>query len=208
MSGISIDIATTTVEAALDIGWREIREDIGKVFGKTLLGTVGPEKVHTDKGFAQMTPFPTFIAALISVFLLSWQQCTTYIEPAMMEYFIKTIDNGLIGCQVLVEELGQGWFLRRGGLALAIDAHGIFGLGLQWFVRCSLFSNGLLLTVFAQVSYAVKQLEEVVEVALADIVSHTPQEAPHAGRIFEHSLVTTKEVEHLASELKVLDKID
>lgn len=49
----------------------------------------------------------------------------------MMEYFIKAIDSGLVGSQILVEEFGQRGFLRRSELALAIDALCIFGFALR-----------------------------------------------------------------------------
>ncbi|MBQ6574931.1 MAG: hypothetical protein IJL90_02355, partial [Lachnospiraceae bacterium] len=92
----------------------QIREDIGKVFGETFFGTVGLEEVQTYKGLAQMAPFSPLIAALFSVFLLCWQQSATNVESTVMECFIKTIDSGLVRSQLLVEELGQRWFLQSG----------------------------------------------------------------------------------------------
>ena len=110
-----------------------------------------------------MAPFSPLIAALFSVFLLCWQQSATNVESTVMECFIKTIDSGLVRSQLLVEELGQRWFLQSGSLALAIDTLCIFGFGLRLFRSYTLFNNSLQLAIFAQIDYAVKQLEEVVE---------------------------------------------
>jgi len=54
---IGIDIAATAVETSLDVGHREVREDVGQMLGEASLGAVGAEEAQTDEGIAQVGHF-------------------------------------------------------------------------------------------------------------------------------------------------------
>lgn len=64
--GIGIDIAATAVETPLNVGHREVREDVGQMLGEAALGAVGAEETQTDEGIAQVGPLPSDIGACIS----------------------------------------------------------------------------------------------------------------------------------------------
>lgn len=53
--GIGIDIAATAVETPLDVGHREVREDVGQMLGEASFGAVGAEEAQTDEGIAQLS---------------------------------------------------------------------------------------------------------------------------------------------------------
>ena len=67
---IAVGIASSTVEAALDVGGIEVGKDIGKVLGKAFLIAVGTEESKPDKSIAQVFPFPTGIVPEVDIVLL------------------------------------------------------------------------------------------------------------------------------------------
>ena len=60
-------MGATAVETSLDVGHREVREDIGQMLGEASLGAVGTEEAQTDEGIAQVGPLPSGIGACIRV---------------------------------------------------------------------------------------------------------------------------------------------
>lgn len=105
--GIGIDIGSTAVESSLDVGHREVWEDIGQMLGETSLGAVGTEEAQTDKGIAQVGPLPACIGAGFGVALLDCSERTPDVEATVVEGFIELLNGGFVGRKLGTVELGQ-----------------------------------------------------------------------------------------------------